>query len=340
MNSLLGHRGGLPRRSGWLPPSFNRSPANAITHVWSNRRFPVILQVAGQPIQSYIMSSIAPSRTDTAPLETDPAEEKRLRAKARRRATFCPGAGWALLGYGRRGTVVFISFIVFATSLVWMLWALSTQSLYTLAATTLVAAIVWTAEWFDVGWCIVRPHRDHWLVRRFAIAAYATVATVIAVPLLTATRFVPLTLADDYMEPAIQPREQLIYHRGVRQQDFVDGAVVLWKMPARASIGKPGEIFVARILALPGDKISVRRGQYVVNGETTRYRAAPTVAAKTKAKVPRPPETLSVPEGRYFVVQDGPSGVDSQSLGWLQPGDALSTRLFHFGRGGILRPVR
>lgn len=285
------------------------------------------------------MSSIAPSRTDTLPLENDPAAEKRLRVQARRRATFCPGSGWALLGYGRRGAIVFVSFLAFTASLVWMLWVLNTQSVYAAAATTLLAAIVWTAEWFDVGWCIVRPHREHWLVRRFGIATYTTLAIVIAVPLLTATRFMPLTIEDDYMEPAIQRGEQLICHWGFAEQDFVRGAAVLWKLPARANVGKPGEAFIARILALPGDEVSIRRGQYVVNGEATRFRAAPA-AAQSESKVPAAPKTLVVPDGRYFAVQDGPSGVDSQSLGWLRRRDAVSTRLFHFGRGGILRPVK
>lgn len=285
------------------------------------------------------MSSIAPSPSESAPPQTDLPDEKRIRAQARRRATFCPGSGWALLGHGRRGTIVFISFLAFAAALVWVLWSLSAPSIYAVAVTTLFAAVFWTAEWFDVGWCVVRPHGDHWLVRRFAIATYTTVATVIAVPLLTAVRFVPLTLNDDYMDPAIRRGEQLVYHRAIAPPDFTQGAVALWKLPERAKIGKPGETFVARILAMPGDKISVRRGQYMVNGEATIYRAAPVIA-QTAAKVPRSPETLTVPDERYFVVQDGPSGVDSQSLGWLQAGDAISARLFHFGRQGILRPVK
>lgn len=289
------------------------------------------------------MSSIAPHQADnqTSPTvaESDRGDEKRLRAKARRRTMFCPGSGWALVGYGRRGTIAFASFIAFVAALVWMLWAWSTLSVYVAAATTVLAAIVWTAEWFDVGRCALRPHGDHWLVRRFAIATFATIAVVIAVPLLTATRFVPLTLEDAAMEPAIAPGEQLVYHRRVADQDFTAGMVGLWKVPARAKIGKPGETFVARILALPGDEISVRRGQYVVNGEATIYRAAPAVA-QASPRVPPSPETLKVPDERYFVVQDGPSGADSQSLGWLQMSDAVSTRLFHFGRGGILRPVK
>ncbi|HEX7376092.1 MAG TPA: hypothetical protein VF278_03220, partial [Pirellulales bacterium] len=72
------------------------------------------------------MSSIAPSPSESAPSQTDLPDEKRLRAQARRRATFCPGSGWALLGHGRRGTIVFISFLAFAAALVWMLWSLST----------------------------------------------------------------------------------------------------------------------------------------------------------------------------------------------------------------------
>lgn len=299
-----------------------------------------MMDVAGQrQFRLCNMSSIATSPIEIARTPPPLNDAKRFRAQARRRATFCPGSGWALLGHGRRGTIAFASFAACIAALVWMLWSLTAQSVCAAAATTLLAAILWTAEWFDVGSCAVRPHDDHWLVRRFAIAAYATVAAVIAVPLLTAMRFVPLALEDDSMDPAIQRGEQLVYHRATAPQDFAPGAVLLWKLPERAKIGKPGETFVARILALPGDKVSLRRGQYVVNGEATIYRAAPVVA-QTSAKVPPSPDTLTVPDDRYFVVQDGPSGVDGQSLGWLQAGDAISTRLFHFGRGGILRPVK
>ncbi|MGH7193253.1 MAG: S26 family signal peptidase, partial [Candidatus Saccharimonadales bacterium] len=96
--------------------------------------------------------------------------------------------------------------------------------------------------------------------------------------------------------------------------------------------------------ALPGDSISIRKRNYVVNGETTDYLADANLAdanlAGAAVDVPKWPQTLKVREGRYFVIQDFPRpGVDSRSVSWIHDRDLVSARLIHVGGGRFFQPV-
>jgi signal peptidase I len=285
-------------------------------------------------------SSIAPSPAVTPPIETDPAEEKRLRVRARRRAMYCPGAGWALLGYGTRGTLVFATFAIGFSALIWMLWTLSPASLWAAGATMLVAVVLWVVEALDVGWCRTRPDRGSWLVRRFAIATFTMVVMVLALPLVLLLRFGSIAIFDDRMAPTIESGERLIFHRGIADRDLHEGAVVVYRVSAETKVGMPGELTVARILAVPGDELAIQRKHFLVNGEVSRYRAV-DVPPKAPVKISERPKSLTVPEDCYFVVLDSSSAdIDGQQIGWLHRGDLVSTRLFHFGAHGVLTPVK
>lgn len=284
-------------------------------------------------------SSIAPGPAVPPPIETDPVEEKRLRVRARRRAMYCPGAGWALLGYGTRGTFVFTSFAIGFGALVWTLWTLSPASLWTAGATMLVAAALWVVEALDVGWCRMRPERESWLVRRFAIATFAIVVMVLALPLLLLSRFGSLAILDDRMAPTIESGERLIFHRGVAGRDLHEGVVVVYRIAPESKVGMSGEFTVARILAVPGDELAIQRKHFLVNGEVSRYRAL-DAPPKAPLKIPERPKSLTVPDDCYFVVLDSSSAdIDGQQIGWLHRRDLVSTRLFHFGAHGVLTPV-
>ena len=286
------------------------------------------------------MSSSAESPAAVSPVETSKNGEKELRGRARRRASICPGAGWALLGYSKRGATVLIIVAVCLASLAWLVLALSSASIWAAAIATLVAAAVWTIELLDTGWCVVRPSADSLLVRRFAMTTIVVWFAGLAIPLLVALRFGSIEIADDRMAPAIEPGERLIYHRHVAEGDLREGTVILYRLPPHAKGGTPGELVIARILAAPGDELTIQGGHYLVNGQVSRYR--PIVAnPKAPLSVPAYPKKLRVPELRYFVVQDSrDTGIDSQQLDWARRVDLVSTRLFHFGgRGGVMRPV-
>lgn len=278
-----------------------------------------------------------------APSEAVPSEERASRLRARRRASLCPGAGWALVGYRRRALLALISVAACLAALVWLVLTLSKESMWTAAVATLIAVLVWIAELLDVRWCVVRPAAESLLVRRFLTVTLLVWLAGLAVPVLIAVRFATdfgsIKISDDRMAPTIKPGEWLLYSRQVADADLQHRAVVLYRLPPQAKGGTPGELVIARILAVPGDKLAVRGGNYVVNGRTSRLRAK-ALAEKTPIAVPAWPKTLTVPESRYFMVQDSPeTGIDSQQLDWARREDVVSTRLYKFNGRGLPRAI-
>ncbi|HET6881486.1 MAG TPA: signal peptidase I [Pirellulales bacterium] len=284
------------------------------------------------------MSTIAPSPASQTDV-SDSTAEKRLRTRARRRAMFCPGAGWALVGYRGRGAMVLASFIVGWASLVWMLWTLSPASVWAAGATMLATVVLWSIEALDVGWCVVRAAGENWLGRRFAITTFVVIVMVLEVPLVILSRCGSIAVGDERMAPTLDAGERLIYHRSVAGRDLHEGAVVLYRVSSESKVGTTGALSIARILAAPGDKLAVGRDHFIVNGEVSRYRAIP--APKAPLKIPARPESLTVPDDSYFVALDSSSAdIDGQQIGWVRRSDIISTRLFHFGDRGVMRPVK
>ncbi|HWB09047.1 MAG TPA: signal peptidase I [Pirellulales bacterium] len=286
------------------------------------------------------MSSTLPAPAVSSIGASTPADEKALRAQARRRACFCPGAGWALLGYPARGNLVLLSVVGCVATVVSLILTLSPASIWAVGISTPLAFAIWTAELLDTAWCRVRPQARNLLVSRFAFTTIVVWGLVLMTPLLVLRWFGAIDAdIDDRMSPGIEPGEQLVFHRRVRDADLKRGTVIVFKLQRTARGGTTGEQVIARILAAPDDELTVRNGHYVVNGEMTRYRAR-TFDARMPLQVPAYPRKLIVPPARYFVVQDSlETGIDSQQLDYARQIDMVSTRLFHFARGGLLRAV-
>lgn len=300
--------------------------------------------------------STSPER-ESALVEITEAEEKDLRKLARRRAGMCPGAGWAVLGHPRRGLLALVCVAAMFAALAWLIISLSTASVWAAAAATVVAVAVWIAELFDVAWCRVRPAGESLLIRRYRFTTFVLWMAMVALVLLVPVCFGSLAIEYDRMAPTLEPADHVIYHRGAAEGDLRADTVIVFRLPPYSKLGKPGSLEVARILAVPGDKLAVevpktdklppskkrskrksppRIGHYLVNGEVTRFQGP--AGADLPLTVPAYPKEIKVPDGCYFVVQDSEdTGIDSQQLEWLRQGDIVSTRLF-YARG--LRPVR
>lgn len=287
------------------------------------------------------MSSTAPAPAATPSSDLSQQDEKAIRRRARRRANFCPGAGWALLGHTRRGRFVLLCVLACQASIAWLILTLSTPSLWAAGISTVVAFAVWTAELLDIAWCRVRPHGQSALAIRSSFAtAIIWCIGVIVVPLLTIVSFgVTETDLDSRMSPTIEPGERLVYHRGVADRNLKQGQVILYRLPPHVKGGTPGELVVARILAAPDDELTIRDDHYVVNGDVSRHQP-PGAIRKAPVSVPAYPKKLIVPPARYFIVQDSlATGLDSQQLDYARRIDIVSTCLFHFGTHGLMRPV-
>lgn len=266
------------------------------------------------------------------------ADERRLRARARRRAWFCPGAGWALLGRSRWASVTFCMYLVFLAALGWFIISTTPSALWVTVAVLAALVVAWTIEIAATRRAAIEPATPGWLARGFWPATALAWAASLAIPALLAREF-GWTVIGEGMSPAIDIGESVLFRRRVSPHELCDGAVVLFRLPPQTRVGEPGMLLAGRLLAVPGDTIAIRKGKYVVNGETTNYLAEKNLAGAA-VDVPKWPQTLKVREERYFIVQDSPRpGLDSRSVSWLHDRDLVSARLIHVSGGRLFRPV-
>lgn len=176
----------------------------------------------------------------------------------------------------------------------------------------------------------------HW----WAASAVALLSAIAALGFFFAA-FGSAQMAGSGMVPTLEPGERLFYSKFVDPASLKPGTLVYYKNPADSAWGEPGWFVVARVLAGPGDKLSIQDqdGVYLVNG-VAGPRIGPTGDLSVALDVPVAPETLTVPEGCYFIGQDSPEGsFDSRVLSWARAEDIVSTRFWCFGGRGIFQPV-
>ncbi len=143
---------------------------------------------------------------------------------------------------------------------------------------------------------------------------------VVETIILTLLMFLVMNLAvqnfnvDGYsMEPGLHDQERLM----------VDKVSYLFHKPARGDIivfvapPQPSEDYVKRIIAVPGDVVSVRNGIPTVDGVTLKE---PYVNPSSMGASPtdKPVNNLVVPPGEYFVMGDNRiDSYDSRSWGFV-----------------------
>jgi signal peptidase I len=168
----------------------------------------------------------------------------------------------------------------------------------------------------------------------FACSAHWLCLGIALVLLLT--RFGSVQLAGSGMAPTLGKGERAVYHRRVDPERLNRGTVILYRLSSHSAWGTAGWLVVSRILAVPGDRLSIREGQYLVNGEsgppvgeTGQY--APVI------QVPLAPAALTVPENRYFIVQDDPAnGLDRRVV---EASDVTSTSLYYLRASSVLKVI-
>lgn len=272
----------------------------------------------------------------TSPLTAD---EPQLRARARRRAWFCPGAGWALLGRPRWAKATFFFYLCFLAALAWFIVACHRPAAWLSLATFIVSIVAWSSEIAATKRAALRSGPPGWLARRFWPATVLVWLASLAIPALLVNEFGRMMVRGTGMAPTLDDGERVLFRRRIDSGDLRPGAVVLFKLPPQTRVGEPGLLLVGRLLALPGDTISLRKGKYVVNGETTDYLAEKNLVGAA-IDVPRWPQTLKVRDGRYFLMQDSPQpGLDSRQFSWIYERDLVSARLIHVSRGRFFQPV-
>jgi signal peptidase I len=268
--------------------------------------------------------------------------EKAIRRDARWRSVILPGAGFALLGYPLAAGVCFALTAVFVAATVVVSFAPGALAAWLALGSLVSAVLFWTVEYIAVNQVPIRPSGAHSLVsRRFGVICTLAYAGVIAASACIVLNFGTLIVVGDGMIPVVYPGERIVYHKRVTAADRIAGALVAFRVSPQSSWGREGAVVIARILAVPGDKIAVRDGHYQVNGADTGVEVAAVDRYPIVIDVPDAPGQIVAPPDCFFVVQEQLSdALDSRTLSWARRNDVVGTRLWLLssrGLGAVLR---
>lgn len=285
------------------------------------------------------MTTVETSHPAPPPQDHETVDEDRLRRQARRRAWFSPGAGWALIGHPGKAWLTLFTYVAFIAAALWTICTLSALAVVLSVALFLATLVIWSLELASLGRATVRPTTSTWLVRWFwpvtVLVSLASLAVLLSMWLeLGLTR-----VNGSNMEPSIAPYERLVYRRHPAKGELARGRVILCKLSDETRVGRPGMLLIGRVLSLPGDKLSIRDGAYAVDGEPTDY-LADVYLHQPAVDVPKWPKEVTVPDERYFVVQDSPRpGLDSRSFSWIRWQDIEASRIHYLRPDRLLQPV-
>ena len=267
-------------------------------------------------------------------------DEAELRMKAVKRSWICPGAGFAFVGNRTYAILTFVASLCILPAVAWLAFQPTTTSLWTTVAVLVIGTVLWLGEQVSIKKTSpLRAPSPSFLDRGFVVSTCVIgLAAVLAIGLLV-TAFGSLKMTGPGMAPTLEIAERLIYHKRVDWASVEPGAIIVHKNADDSGWGQPGWLLITRILAGPGDDISIRGGRYVVNG-TIGPPVAGTGRYAVVLDIPSSPGSLKVPDDCYFMVQDSPTGgFDSRVLSWVRADDIVSSRVWYLSRRGIWRPV-
>jgi len=139
---------------------------------------------------------------------------------------------------------------------------------------------------------------------------------------------------DGNMAPLIETGEIIVFSKQPAASDLIVGSLMIFRLSDETKFGVPGSFVFGRIIAVPGDRIAMANDRYQVNGNIV----APVGPIDDAAAVDVPllPDALTVPDGRYFIVQDTTvaRAADSRLLGWAKRDLIYGVRFIRLSRRG------
>jgi signal peptidase I len=148
-------------------------------------------------------------------------------------------------------------------------------------------------------------HSSGWLLwmRDLLISAAVSVFIITFV-------YQPVRVEGTSMLPRLVNQDRLFINKFVYHFSAVErGDVVVFRYPKNPQIS-----YIKRIIALPGDRVEIERGQVMVNGQPIKEPYVPEEFRDTRSF-----DAMAVPEGEYFVLGDHRSiASDSRDFGTVK----------------------
>ena len=117
------------------------------------------------------------------------------------------------------------------------------------------------------------------------------------------------------LSPTLIPGDCILTNKlGISTRTFTRGDLVVFRNPENRR-----QMFVKRIVGLPGDMVEINEGELFINAETQPHGSDSDDVARVK---PASRPTRTVPAGSYFVLGDNRSlSHDSRNFGFLSHGE-------------------
>ena len=266
------------------------------------------------------------------------SEEPELPRKAARRSLLCSGAGFALVGHRRLAVASLAVSWVFPLAVIWLSLQPAAAPLYAVAALFVAYAVLAGLERIAVQKGRIGRPGPRLLVERYIALSLGSLLAAAVCLIAFFASYGSVRMAGTGMSPTLEKNDRLLYYKRVDWDAIKPGAVIVFANPSDSGWGKPGWLVVSRILAGPGDKLSIEGHTYLVNGRFAG-KVGGTGNDRVRLEVPVTPETMVVPDDCFFVVQDGP-GFDSGVLSWVRSDSILGDRIWHLGPARFLSRVK
>lgn len=138
--------------------------------------------------------------------------------------------------------------------------------------------------------------------------------------------FRPYEVKGDSMYPNFYDKEYVLTNLIIlRFKEPKTGDVVVFKAPP-----EPEKDYIKRVIAVPGDSLSIKDSQVYVNGNLFDESKYLSVSVKTfPGAFLQEEEEVTVPEGQYFVMGDNRgASSDSREWGFVKKEDIIGESLF------------
>lgn len=153
--------------------------------------------------------------------------------------------------------------------------------------------------------------------------------------------FRPFQVSGQSMFPNFHDKEYVLTNLiTLRFGSIVRGDVIVFKAPP-----DPEKDFIKRVIGLPGDTVMVRDGDVYVNGQLYDESSYLNSSVKTfGGTFLRDNDTITVPEGNYFVMGDNrPYSSDSREWGFVPMANVIGKSFFVYWplneMRGVTNPV-